>query len=107
VKFWLGERLEYDTYKPGSRTQVPTILGVRRVPEPVHTSLAQRRRRAQKKGRGRSRKLESEEPQSRQESLIPLETGWDDDTEPMGIVLDYETNEEVEKRTHILFVNTT
>ncbi|PVF96061.1 hypothetical protein CPB86DRAFT_762800 [Serendipita vermifera] len=98
VKFWLGERLEYDTYKPGSRTQVPTILGVRRVPEPPHTSLSQRRRRrAQHKARSRSRKLESEEPQSRQQSVVPLETGWDDDTEPMGLVVDYETNDEIEK----------
>lgn len=97
VKFWLGERLEYEQYQPGDSRQVPTIIGVRRVPEPVHASLSRRKKKGQTKGRSRSRKLDSEEPQSRAVSIMRDDSGWDDDTEPIGRVLDYETNDEVER----------
>lgn len=95
--------MEYDTYRPGSNRQVPTILGVRRVPEAA-TSLVRRRKKGQAKGRSKSRRLESEEPQSRPVSVVRDDSGWDDETEPIGRVLDYETNDEVEKRMSLLIL---
>ncbi|KAG8865765.1 hypothetical protein FRC20_009507 [Serendipita sp. 405] len=96
VKFWLGEKLEYDTWKPGSNRQVPTIIGVRRVPEQT-VSLVRRKRRPQQKGRSKSRRLDSEEAISRGQSVVPVEDGWDAETESTGVVLDWDTKEEIEK----------
>ncbi|KAG8836336.1 hypothetical protein FRC17_005622 [Serendipita sp. 399] len=97
VKFWLGEKLEYDPWRPGSNRQVPTIIGVRRVPEQT-VSLVRRKRRPQQKGRSKSRRLDSEEPPlSRNQSVVPIEDGWDAETESTGVVLDWDTKEEIEK----------
>lgn len=100
VKYWLGEKLEYDTYRPGSNRQVPKILGVRRVPEPQAAPLSKRKRRPQQKARSKSRRLETEERESelpRGRSVAHMEEGWDAETRQTGIVIDYKTNEEVRK----------
>lgn len=93
IKFWLGEKLEYAEYQPGRHNQVPVIAGIRRIPE---IDLP-RKRRTQQKSRSKSRKLHSEEP----EQLILAgnpEDGWDDETDPMGVVVDYDTREEISRR---------
>lgn len=95
VKFWLGEKLEYEAWQAGSDRQVPTILGVRRVPEAPAAPLSRKKKQGKSKGRSKSRKLETDE--SRPQSVVRVETGWDDETVPSGIVLDFDTNEEVEK----------
>ncbi|KIM32410.1 hypothetical protein M408DRAFT_326987 [Serendipita vermifera MAFF 305830] len=95
VKFWLGEKLEYETWQAGSDRQVPTILGVRRVPEAPAASLSRKKKKSKQKTRSKSRRLETDE--SRPQSIVRVETGWDDDTVPSALVLDFDTNEEVEK----------
>jgi centromere protein C len=99
LKFWLGEKLEYDTWKPGKSTVVPTILGVRRVPE-HHESLQRKKRRSRQQSRSKSRRLQTEEPESDAEVVIYKD--WDIDTDPKVNVVDYETGEMVEKRESIL-----
>lgn len=89
-------------YRPGTNRQVPTIIGVRRVPEAPAASLARRRKKGQTKGRSKSRRLESEDVQSRQVSVVRDESGWEEETVPVGTVLNYETGDEVEKRTSLL-----
>jgi hypothetical protein len=89
-------------YRPGSNRQVPEIIGVRRVPEGPIASLVRRRKRGQSKGRSKSRRLESEDVQSRQVSVVRDESGWEEETVPVGTVLNYETSDEVEKRASLL-----
>jgi centromere protein C len=83
-------------WQAGSNRQVPTILGVRRVPEAPATSLSRRKKKGKQKSRSKSRRRETEEP-SRPQSVVRVETGWDDDTVPSAVVLDFDTNQEVEK----------
>lgn len=94
MKFWLGEKLEYEAWQAGSDRQVPTILGVRRVPD-APTSLVRKKKKGKQKTRSKSRKLETDE--SRPQSVVRTETGWDDETVPSAVVIDFDTNEEVEK----------
>lgn len=94
IRFWLGEKVEYAPWQAGTGRQTPLIAGIRRVPEVPTMPL--RKRKPQPKGRSRSRKLASEEP----EALLVgnPEDGWDEETDPMGIVLDFDTNAEVQRR---------
>jgi centromere protein C len=104
VKYWLGEKLEYETWQAGSNRQVPTILGVRRVPEAPAASLSRQKKKGKQKSRSKSRRLATEEP-TRPQSVVRVETGWDDDTVPSAFVLDFDTNEEVERSESVLLAS--
>ena len=97
LKWWMGERVVYGRRETGV-TMVPVIKDVIRIPEedpgPLH-----------KKSGGRSK------PRSRSKSAAPKanddeedlqgvnpEEGWDDNTDPVGVVLDFVGGKEIQRR---------
>lgn len=74
-----------------------------RLPPEEHRSLVSKRNQKGKtKGKGRSSSQQPLEPQGQ---IVNDYEGWDDTTDPKGLVLDYNTQEEVERRWFISHCN--
>ena len=95
LAFWRQERVVYGRPSDaGTKIFVPHIREIIRVPlEPVEPL-----------GKKRKRRGDRAKSESRAKSAAPVvfnpEEGWDDDTNPMGNILDFVTQEEVEKREY-------
>ena len=90
LKYWLGERFEYQ------RGQFqPAITEVVHIPDEPSESFAAKRKRA-----GRSRSAKSGGRGSTEETAgrWGLEDGWDEETEPVGVVQDFITDKEIQRR---------
>ncbi|KAG6853030.1 hypothetical protein C0991_007401 [Blastosporella zonata] len=90
LDWWRGEKLVYGRNPGGGSIFVPNVKEILRIPKEIPEPLGKRKRRAKSKTVDDIRY-----------KVIPVdnpEEGWDDDTEPYAIVLDYDTREEVERR---------
>ncbi|KAG5652126.1 hypothetical protein H0H81_006202 [Sphagnurus paluster] len=93
LEYWRGEKLVYGRGERAGTglVLVPPIREIVRIPKEEPEPLGKRKR---SRARSKSKALE-------EVKVVPItnpEEGWDDDTEPHCVVLDYETNEEVERR---------
>ncbi|ORY22701.1 Mif2/CENP-C like-domain-containing protein [Naematelia encephala] len=87
LKYWLGEKFEY-TRGPAQAT----IASVVHVPEEPTIPLAARYKR------GRSGRSQSAKPSARGVTMEPDEEGWDEKTEPVGLVRQFPSGIEVDRR---------
>ena len=74
-----------------------TCLHGKQIPQEPVEPLGTKRKRA------KSVKRQKSESKALEEVVLNPEEGWDDDTEPTGVVIDYVTKEEVSRRVlHLL-----
>ncbi|KAG5634303.1 hypothetical protein DXG03_005985, partial [Asterophora parasitica] len=97
LEWWRGEKLVYGrSQRPGTGVVlVPPIREIVRIPKEEPEPLGKRKR---SRARSKSKAPENEEVHIK---IVPVdnpEEGWDKDTSPYGVVLDYETGVEVERR---------
>ncbi|KAF8077557.1 Mif2/CENP-C like-domain-containing protein [Lyophyllum atratum] len=97
LEWWRGEKLVYGrTQRPGGGlVLVPPIREIVRIPKEEPEPLGKRKRPA---ARARSKSKVAEEIQYK---IVPVENpeeGWDDETTPHCVILDFETRELVERR---------
>ncbi|KAF7367315.1 CENP-C-C domain-containing protein [Mycena sanguinolenta] len=102
LEYWRGERRVYGPRDPGQKRQVPHITEIIRLPKepPAPPRAAAKRKRA------RSRTTEETEVIER-EVIVEIdasnpENGWDDDTDPNAVVLDYRSGKPVSRRVAFL-----
>ncbi|KAF8884784.1 Mif2/CENP-C like-domain-containing protein [Infundibulicybe gibba] len=82
LEWWRGEKVVYGRSEHGP-TLVPNVKEIHRIPKDLPVPLGSKRKRTR----------------ARSKSKVPNpEEGWDKDTEPQAIVLDYNTGEEVQRR---------
>ncbi|KAJ6519365.1 Mif2/CENP-C like-domain-containing protein [Mycena sanguinolenta] len=102
LEYWRGERKVYGPHEPGQKRQVPHITEIIRLPkEPPPASRA-----GSKRKRTGSRTTEQTEVIER-EVIVEIdasnpENGWDDDTDPTAVVLDYRSGKPVSRRVAFL-----
>ncbi|KAF7340059.1 CENP-C-C domain-containing protein [Mycena venus] len=87
LDYWRGEKIVYAPREPGQKRQSP----------PPH------RRGASKRKRGRARATEEKPEVIEREVIVEVdasnpEAGWDDETDPQAVVLDYHTGGNVTRR---------
>lgn len=83
-------------------SMVPVIKDIIRVPKEPPQLLSHRHKAGKKRARSRSKALEDEE--NEEVMVYNPEEGWDDNTDPHGVVLDYVTHEEVRRSECRLFM---
>ena len=89
LKYWLGEKFEYAS-GPG----LAVIAEVVRTPTEHVEPLGAKRKRS-----GRSQSVRADRNGRAASSMAPPEEeGWDDNTEPIGLVKDYTTEQDIERR---------
>ena len=97
LEWWRQEKVIYGRRESGI-TLVPHIKAILRIPkeEPVPLGKQKRKRRGMTKARSKSETVEGEEEE------LPIvynpEEGWDDKTGQQGVVLDFVSREEVQRR---------
>ncbi|KAI0345117.1 hypothetical protein BDW22DRAFT_1353994 [Trametopsis cervina] len=93
LEWWRCEKVVYGRRESGV-SLVPTIKEIRRVPkEEIQPLGAKHKRKRPPRSKSQSTTLGPD-----MGDAFNPEEGWDDETNPMGIVLEYPTNEEVTKR---------
>ncbi|TCD64256.1 hypothetical protein EIP91_004325 [Steccherinum ochraceum] len=93
LDWWRLEKVVYGRRESGP-CLVPNIKEIHRVPKEEVVPLgSKRRKRMKSRGKSATRSVEPEE-------IVPYnpEEGWDDDTPDRGMVIDYETELEQDKR---------
>jgi centromere protein C len=104
LDWWRLEKVIYDNKSDGL-VLVPHIKEIVRIPKEPTESLGKHKRK-----RGTSR-AKSESVKVTHEELVPQgvfnpEEGWDDKTEPHGIVIDFVSKQEVERREFLFLCQT-
>ncbi|EPQ57776.1 hypothetical protein GLOTRDRAFT_136648 [Gloeophyllum trabeum ATCC 11539] len=98
LEWWRLEKVVYGRRDSGV-TYVPHIKEIIRLPKEPVQPLGKAGRKGRKKTREGSRaKTGTAEPEVEVVPAPNPEEGWDDQTEPKGIILDYVTKQEVERR---------
>ncbi|KAJ6501590.1 Mif2/CENP-C like-domain-containing protein [Mycena vitilis] len=97
LDYWRGEKVEYGPREPGHKRLVPHIAQIIRIPKEPPAP-----RPGIKRKRGRARTKTTPDVVER-EVIVEVdasnpEAGWDDDTNPTAIVLDYRTGDNVTRR---------
>lgn len=93
LDWWRCEKVVYGRRESGL-CLVPTIKEIHRLPKEEVVPLGKNKRTRRYRGKSKTQSVEPmEDP-----SLYNPEEGWDDDTIEEGVVLDYERDEEVQKR---------
>ncbi|KAF8213564.1 Mif2/CENP-C like-domain-containing protein [Mycena galopus ATCC 62051] len=100
LEFWRNEKIVYGPREPGQKRQVPHIKEIIRIPKEPPPA----RRGASKRKRGPSRTKNESTPEV-VERVVEVEVdvsnpelGWDDDTDPTAVVLDYHSAKTVTRR---------
>lgn len=91
LDWWRNEKVVYGRRESGLQF-VPVIKEIRRIPQEEPQPLGAKYRR-KRKARSKSKTAEPEPV-----LIYNPEEGWDDQTEPRGIVVEYPSGNEVEKR---------
>ncbi|KAJ7022062.1 Mif2/CENP-C like-domain-containing protein [Mycena alexandri] len=99
IAFWRGERYVYAPREPGQKRLVPYIQDIIRVQEEPPAP----RRAGSKRKRARSSTARATPEIIEREVIVEIdasnpEAGWDDDTSPTAVVLDYHTAANVTRR---------
>lgn len=109
LEYWRNEKVIYGRSDEGVE-HVPIMKGVIRYPqeppEPLGSVASRKRKRnARSQSRAASQSAPREPLSVKREDadLNPPELGWDQDTEAMGTVIDFSTQEEVDRRECLLF----
>lgn len=94
LEWWRCEKVIYGRRESGT-SLVPTIKEIRRLPKDEVRPLG-------KHGRKRSARSKSQSATAEPEMGMEYnpEEGWDDETDPTGVVLQYPTNQEVSQRNY-------
>lgn len=87
LDWWRCEKVVYGRRESGQQF-VPTIKEIRRIPKEETGPLGAKHRR-KRPPRSQSKTAEL---------VYNPEEGWDDETDPRGIVLEYPSGKEIEKR---------
>jgi centromere protein C len=80
---------------------VPVIKDIIRVPKEPPKALASKSSKRGRAPRSKSKQLDNENEDSREVVVYNPEEGWDDKTDPHGIVLDYISQLEVKRRAFV------
>ena len=95
LDWWRCEKVVYGKPDTGL-TVLPHIREIQRLPKPEIIPLGKQGKRKRSRAPSKARSVDLDiEPEP--EPFNP-EEGWDDDTDQLGVVLDYDTTGEVEKR---------
>ncbi|PCH37933.1 hypothetical protein WOLCODRAFT_161168 [Wolfiporia cocos MD-104 SS10] len=95
LEWWRCEKVVYGRRESGV-SFVPTIKEIRRIPKEEPQPLGGRHRRP--RARSKSKTVGPAARMASEGLVFDPEEGWDDETEPEGIVLDYERGKEIERR---------
>ena len=98
LDWWRCEKVVYGRRESGQQF-VPTIKEIRRIPKEEQQPLgAKHRRKRPPHSKSKTAEAEPEPP-----IFWNPEEGWDDETDPRAIVVDYVTQQEVEARECLSF----
>ena len=92
MEWWRNEKVVYGRRESGTSV-VPVIKDIIRIPKEPARSLTTKT--VVKKGRARSKTIENDE--NLDVTVFNPEEGWDDNTDPHGVVLDFVSHEEVRR----------
>lgn len=102
----MGERVVYGRRETGV-TMVPVIKDVIRIPEedpgPLHKKSGGR---SKPRSRSKSAAPKANDDEEDMQGLNP-EEGWDDNTDPVGVVLDFVSGKEIQRRMFRLAIEST
>lgn len=97
LDWWRCEKVVYGRRESGQQL-VPTIKEIRRIPKEESEPLGAKHRR--------KRTFRSKSKTAEPEGLVyNPEDGWDDETEPRGIILEYPSGKEIEKRGILIWLH--
>jgi centromere protein C len=94
LEWWRCEKVVYGRRKSGGRQVVPVIKEIIRIPKEEHLPLSKKRSSRKPRSRKQERRLEDDDEDDEDREH---ETDWDVDTSSRGVVLDFPTNDEVER----------
>ncbi|THH12011.1 hypothetical protein EW145_g281 [Phellinidium pouzarii] len=98
LDWWRCEKVVYGRRESGV-SMVPVIKDIIRLPKEIAQPLTTVKRARSSKPRSRSKPKDNGEDMQETEMVVfNPEDGWDDQTDPHGIVLDYQTGQEVQRR---------
>lgn len=107
LEWWRGEKLVYGRTRGQSATNglvlVPPIREIVRIPKEEPMPLGAKRKRGAR-GRSKSKAADDAEVKYVEMPETNPEEGWDDETDPQCVVLDFPSREEVMRRMQFLFV---
>ncbi|KZT09565.1 uncharacterized protein LAESUDRAFT_722528 [Laetiporus sulphureus 93-53] len=95
LEWWRGEKVIYGSDDSGEPKFVATIKAIRRLPKEQPKPLGTKHRVKKRSARSKSKTVEVEVSEN---LVFNPEEGWDDSTKAEGVVIDYETETEVEKK---------
>jgi len=93
LEWWRCEKVVYGRRDSKGRHVVPVIKEIIRVPKDEHLPLSKKKSSRKPRSKRRQPKVESDE-----DDEDDPENGWDAETPSHGVVLDFPTNDEVERR---------
>jgi centromere protein C len=93
LEYWRGERIILGRAEDGP-APCPVFKGFLTFPKEIPIPLGSHKR----KRRGKSI-IHPPSSSKKGVDLMPPEAGWDDDTEPLGLTLEYATQNDVKRRT--------
>lgn len=99
LDFWRLEKVVWGRRENGPSV-VPVIKEIIRIPQPEPEPLGVKRRK-RSSARTRSKSAVSPDPSNEEIRIVEVdnpELGWDDETQPNGIIWDYRLQIEVERR---------
>ncbi|KAJ7693573.1 Mif2/CENP-C like-domain-containing protein [Mycena rosella] len=99
LEFWRGEKVVFAPREEGRPRQVPYIKEIVRIPkeDPPLRRATSKRKRSQTRAASTPQVVEREVIVEVPVAMDP-EEGWDDETNPEAVVVDFRTNEPVKRR---------
>lgn len=96
LEWWRCEKVVYGRRNSGGRQVVPVIKEIIRIPK--EESLPFSKKKSSRKPRSKTQKVKAEGDEEEEAEEENPEAEWDAETPSRGIVLDYPSSEEVERR---------
>ncbi|EJD02264.1 uncharacterized protein FOMMEDRAFT_86864 [Fomitiporia mediterranea MF3/22] len=94
LDWWRCEKVVYGRRESGT-SMVPVIKGIIRIPKEPTGPLGSKGKRTR---RSRSKAPQGDDEEEEDVVVFNPEEGWDDKTDPTGVVLDYHSGKEVQRR---------
>ena len=101
LEYWRLERVTFGRRESGV-SMVPVIKDIIRVPKEDSKPLGASSKKRQTSAKPRSRSKTAQVEDDQEMIVFNPEEGWDDQTDPYGVVLEYQGDQEVSRSKSLL-----
>ena len=100
LEYWRLERVTFGRRESGV-SMVPVIKDIIRVPKEDSKPLGTNSKKRQTSAKPRSRSKTAQAEDDQEMIVFNPEEGWDDQTDPYGVVLEYQGDQEVSRSKYL------